>query len=89
MQGLATITVIPILGWLISAVFAVLIAIPLHFLWGWLGPTYFSFVPAIYLNMDFWDMAGLLVLIGFIKLIVYPSAFNRTFTNSSNQEKTK
>lgn len=80
MQGLATITVIPILGWLISAVFAVLIAIPLHFLWGWLGPTYFGFVPAIYLNMGFWDMAGLLVLVGFIKLIVYPSAFNRTFT---------
>ena len=80
MQGLAAITVIPILGWLISAIFAVLIAIPLHFLWGWLGPTYFGFVPAIYLNMGFWDMAGLLVLVGFIKLIVYPSAFNRTFT---------
>lgn len=80
MTGLAKFTIIPILGWLISAIFAVLIAIPLHFLWGWLGPTYFGFVPAIYLNMDFWDMAGLLVLVGFIKLIVYPSAFNRTFT---------
>lgn len=80
MTGLAKFTVIPILGWLISAIFAVLIAIPLHFLWGWLGPTYFGFVPAIYLNMGFWDMAGLLVLVGFIKLIVYPSAFNRTFT---------
>lgn len=87
MQGLATITIFPILGWIISAVFAVLIAIPLHFLWGWLGPTYFSFVPVIYLNMGFWDMAGLLVLVGFIKLIVYPSAFNRTFTSA--QEKTK
>lgn len=86
MSGLAKFTVIPILGWIISAIFAVLIAIPFHFLWGWLGPTYFSFVPPVYLKMDFWDMAGLLVLIGFIKLIVYPSAFNRTFTT---QEKSK
>lgn len=85
MQGLAKFAIIPVLGWLISAIFAVLIAIPLHFLWGWLGPTYFSFVPAIYLNMDFWDMAGLLVLIGFIKLIVYPSALNRTLTSTKEK----
>lgn len=80
MQGLAKFAVFPILGWIISAIFAVLIAAPLHFLWGWLGPIYFSFVPAVYLNMGFWDMAGMLVLIGFIKLIVFPSALNRSYS---------
>jgi hypothetical protein len=78
MQGLAKLTVLPIFGWIISAIMAVFIAMPLSFLWSWLGPTYFSFVPAVYLHMDFWDMAGMLVLIGFIKLIVFPSAWNHT-----------
>lgn len=78
MQGLAAMTIVPIFGWLISAALAFFAAIPLWFLWSWLGPTYFSFVPPAYLNIDFWDTVGMLVLIGFIKLIVYPSALNRT-----------
>ena len=78
MQGLAAMTIVPIFGWLISAALAFFAAIPLWCLWSWLGPTYFSFVPAVYLNIGFWDTVGMLVLIGFIKLIVYPSALNRT-----------
>ncbi len=85
MQGLAAAATIPLLGWIVSAFVAVLAAIPFHFLWGWLGPIYFSFVPAIYLNMGFWDTAGMLVLIGFLKLIVFPSALNRT----NSKEKSK
>lgn len=83
MQGFVkflTFLITPIIGWLISALLAVLITLPLHHLWGWLGPIYFGFVPEVYLNMGFWDMAGMLILIGLIKLIVYPSAFHRTFT---------
>lgn len=73
---IAAFATLPVIGWLISAILAVLIAIPLHFLWSWLGPVYFTFVPAVYLNMGFWDMAGMLVLVGFIKLIVFPASFN-------------
>lgn len=87
MQGLARLAIVPIIGWFISALMAILIAIPLHWLWGWLGPIYFSFVPAVYLNMDFWDMAGLLILIGFLKLIVYPSILNRAPTTKKEQTK--
>ena len=76
MGGLAGVSVLPIFGWAISAVLAFFAAIPLHFLWHWLGPVYFSFVPALYLNISFWDTVGMLVLIGFVKLIVLPSAFN-------------
>lgn len=89
MQGLAAAATIPLLGWIISAFMAVLIAIPFHFLWGWLGPIYFSFVPAIYLNMSFWDTAGMLILIGFFKLIVFPSALNRSIRTSTSKEKSK
>lgn len=78
MGNLAAITALPVIGWVISAVMAVLLAIPLHFLWSWLGPVYFAFIPALYLNMGFWDTAGMLVLIGFIKIIALPSAFNHT-----------
>ena len=77
MQKLAAITVIPVLGWLISAVFAILIAVPFHWLWVWLAPTYLYFVPKVYLDIPFWDLAGMLVLIGFIKLIAYPSSWNQ------------
>lgn len=76
MNFAALVSVIPVFGWLVSAILAVLLAIPLHFLWHWLGPVYFAFVPALYLNMGFWDMAGMLVLVGFIKLIVFPASFN-------------
>jgi len=85
MQKLAALSVFPIIGWLMSAVMAVFIAIPLFFLWGWLGPVYFSFVPAVYLNMGFWDIAGMLVLIGFIKLIVFPAVLNRVPTKKAAQ----
>jgi hypothetical protein len=76
MTKLAAVTILPILGWIISAILAILIAMPLHFLWSWLAPTYLYFLPSVYLKVGFWDMAGMLVLIGFIKLIVFPSSFN-------------
>ncbi len=81
MQGLAKLTILPIIGWIISALMAIFIAMPLSFLWSWLGPIYFSFIPAVYLNIGFWDMAGMLVLIGFIKLIIFPSALNYAHTS--------
>lgn len=87
MQGLARFAILPIIGWVISAFMAVVIALPLYFLWGWLGPVYFSFVPAVYLNMGFWDMAGLLILIGFFKLIVFPSTLNRSNTSKKEEKK--
>lgn len=77
MQTIASMSIIPVVGWIISAILAVLMAIPFFFLWGWLGPTYFSFVPKLYLEVGFLDMAGLLILIGFIKLVVFPVSFNK------------
>lgn len=76
MQNLASITILPVLGWIVSAVLALLLAIPLYVLWSWLGPTYFYFVPTVYLKIGFLDMAGLLVLIGFLKLTFLPSSWN-------------
>ena len=84
MTKLAALTVIPVLGWIITAILAILIAIPLHFLWSWLAPTYLYFLPSVYLNIGFIDMAGLLVLIGFVKLIVLPAALNGN-NKSSNK----
>lgn len=76
MGGLAAMSVVPVLGWAVSAVLAFLIAIPVHFLWHWLGPIYFPFVPTLYLGIGFWDTVGMLVLVGFAKLIIFPSAMN-------------
>lgn len=80
---IAAISVFPVVGWLISALLAIAVTIPLHFLWGWLAPTYFYFLPPVYLNMGFIDMAGLVVLMGFLKMVFLPSAKSATVKNVS------
>lgn len=77
MRSLAASAVTPITGWIMSAIIALLMAIPLYVLWHWLGPIYFAFVPALYLNIGYFETAGMLVLVGFFKMIFLPSIFNR------------
>lgn len=78
MQKLAALTILPVFGWAVSAILAVFAAIPLWFLWTWLAPKFFPFVPEVWLNIGFWETAGMLVLIGFFKLILLPRFLNAT-----------
>jgi hypothetical protein len=64
---------IPIVGWAVAAAICFFIAIPLYFLWNWLAPTYFAFLPAVYLDLPFWDLVGLLWLLSSLRGIVFPS----------------
>lgn len=65
--------VIPVVGWLIAAILCFFIAVPIHYLWNWLAPTYFFFLPSVYLNLPFWHVFGLLWLLSSLRSILLPS----------------
>jgi len=74
---------IPIVGWVVAAIMCFLVAIPVFFLWGWLAPVYFYWLPAIYHSIPFWHMFGLIWLITSVKGILLPS-FSSTNTQTNN-----
>lgn len=53
----------PIVGWAMAALFAFLFAIPFYYLWNALAPTYFYFLPPVYLVLPFWHTVGLVWLL--------------------------
>ena len=67
---------IPVVGWLIAAVICFFVAIPIYFLWNWLAPQYFGFLPKLYLDLPFWHVFGLLWLISSIKGLFMPSVYS-------------
>lgn len=64
---------IPIVGWLIAAALCLFVAVPFYFLWNWLAPIYFYFLPKVYLELPFWHIFGLLWLISSLRSILLPS----------------
>lgn len=64
---------IPVVGWLIAAAVCFFVAIPVYLLWNWLAPTYFYWLPAVYLDIPFWHTFGLLWLISSLRGLLLPS----------------
>jgi len=64
---------IPIVGWLIAAVLCLFMGIPVWLLWNWLAPTYFYWLPSVYLRLPFWHVFGLLWLISSLRSLLLPS----------------
>jgi len=66
------INAIPILGWLLSAIVAMSLAVPFFYIWNALAPTYFYFLPAVYLSIPFWDCVGLFMIVPILKVMLVP-----------------
>lgn len=64
---------IPIVGWLLAAIICFFIAIPVWLLWNWLAPTYFYWLPGVYLSLPFWHVFGLLWLLSSLRSLLLPS----------------
>ena len=81
------INAIPILGWFLSAFFAVSLAVPFWFIWTvcGIGQTYAYWLPAVYLHPGFWDCVGVFIVMGIIKTIFVP----RIVSSSSTSEAKK
>jgi hypothetical protein len=77
--------VIPVVGWAIAAVICFFIAIPMFYLWNWLAPIYFYWLPAVYLDLPFWHVFGLLWLLMSLRQLLLPSVS----ANATTGEKKK
>ena len=78
---------IPIIGYFLSFILAFCISVPFYFLWNWLAPTYFYFVPPVYQNIPFWSCVGLWMLLSILKCIFKPSInINNSNTNKDTQK---
>jgi hypothetical protein len=53
-------------------VVALFISVPFYFLWNWLGPTYFYWLPPVYLEVPFWHCTGLFMMMPMLKMLVFP-----------------
>lgn len=58
---------------------SVLLAVPVYFLWNFLAPLYLVGLPEQFLNVPFWHIAGLFVLINLLRRVLFPRLRNRAF----------
>jgi len=77
---------IPVLGWLLSLLFSIAIAIPFCILWNWLAPVYFYWLPKVYLDLPFLHTIGLFMLMPMIKILIYPRGAT-SFSSSDSKKK--
>lgn len=75
---------IPVVGWLIAAVICFFVAIPVYLLWNWLAPTYFYWLPAVYLSLPFWHVFGLLWLISSLRSLLLTNISARASTKKDD-----
>ncbi len=75
---------IPIIGWVIAAIICLFIAVPVYFLWNWLAPIYFYWLPAVYQHLPFTHVFGLLWLITSLKGILFPSFYSSSSSTGNN-----
>ena len=69
---------IPFIGWLLSAIAAIGLAVPFWLFWTYysIGSLYFYFLPKIYQSIPFWDCVGLFVVIAILKGTLVPKLFS-------------
>ena len=72
------INAIPFLGWFVSFVFSVSLAIPFWIIWTacGIGETYFYFLPKVYHEIGFWSCVGLFMVFSIIKAVLVPRLFS-------------
>lgn len=72
---------LPVVGWLIGFILHASLAIPFYFLWNGLAPTYFYWLPSLYLQLNFWTIVGLFMLLSILKTVLLPR-FGSVQTNT-------
>jgi len=65
---------IPILGWMLSFIGNVSLAIPFWLCWTvcGLGSYYFDFLPSKYQSIPFWECVGLFFIASILKVVLIP-----------------
>jgi hypothetical protein len=80
---------LPVVGWILSAVFAVSTAIPFWMIWTacGLGRKYFYFLPEVYQSIGFWECVGLFVVVGILKSLLTPRFVSVSQSNTTEGTK--
>ncbi|MGZ3725665.1 MAG: hypothetical protein ACXWQQ_07685 [Pseudobdellovibrio sp.] len=52
-------------------------AIPAYFLWNYLAPIYLPQIQEPYINLPYWHVAGVFVLLRIVSFIILPRRFGR------------
>ena len=73
---------LPFIGWFFSAVASISLSIPFYFLWNSEAPTYFYWIPKVYLHIPFWDCVALFIIVPIVKSTLTPSFVSVSQTNS-------
>lgn len=65
---------IPILGWFLSLLFSVSLAVPFWITWTacGIGETYFYWLPPVYHQIGFWACVGLFMVLSILKAVLVP-----------------
>lgn len=68
------INAIPFFGWLLSAFFAISLAVPFWIVWTvfGIGQTFAYWLPAVYLAPGFWQCVGVFIAMSIIKMVFVP-----------------
>lgn len=77
---------IPVIGWITNIVLMASLAVPFYFMWNYVAPTYFYWLPDVYQNIPFWDCVWLFTVISILQKVLIPklASINQ---NVSNKEK--
>jgi len=71
---------------LFNIAFAIVTALPFHFVWTRLSSKFFSFLPEIWLNISYWEMVGILLVSMFVGELIQrltPKFVNVSQNNSA------
>ncbi len=77
---------LPIVGWFLSFVGNVSLAIPFWICWTvcGIGVLYFDFLPAKYQALPFWNTVGLFMCISILKAVLVPKLASVSQSNETN-----
>ena len=64
---------LPLIGWFFSIAASISLSVPFYFIWNALAPTYFYWLPKVYLAIPFWHCVGLFVILPVIKHTLTPT----------------
>jgi hypothetical protein len=76
---------IPIVGWIIALIFDTFLAIPTYFLWKYVVPKYFNWMPEVWHRLPFWDIVWMVMLISIVKHVVLKNIFNTSIETSKDK----
>lgn len=78
------INAIPFLGWMLSVIFSISLAIPFWLCWtvGGIGEMYFYWLPSTYRSIPFWHCVGLFMAISILKAVLIPHLSSTSSSSS-------